>query len=281
MKCCKIKALHAKLLATATLSACILIMVTSGARAWDATEDKPAPTPQPGECRTLSVGGADGWEPITYTDNQDHQTGLGIDVLRHFVEKHDITLDLKLDIPWTRSLKMLEAGELDVIAGAYFTEERARTFVYTSPFAYDDVMVFQHQSNLFRITGIHDLIGHRGVRPQGGSYGDFIDSYAQRHLDMIYSPTGNQIFNVLLNGRVDYVLLGRYDGLANLMVQDLMDTIIAVEPPLQQNAVHLIFSPRSPCASHASSISAMIERLEKDGTLDRLTKLHLGRLSDI
>lgn len=83
---------------------------------------------------------------------------------------------------------MLENGELDVIAGAYFTQERARLFAYSAPFAYDDVMVFQHRRNMFRMTGIHDLIGLQGARPQGGSYGDYIDTYAEQNLDMMYSP---------------------------------------------------------------------------------------------
>lgn len=227
-------------------------------------------------CHTISVGGADGWEPITYIEDTGRHSGLGIDVLRAYAQQHDIRLELQLDIPWNRSLQMLANNELDVIAGAYFTTDRDRTFIYSRPFAHDDVMIFQHRDNLFKVTGLHDLIGYRGARPQGGSYGDHIDKFAEQRLDMMYSPTGNHIFNVLLNGRADYVMLGLYDGMANIYRDKLLGTIIPSEPPIVRNDVHLMFSRGSSCVRHIKNINLLIEKLDEDGTLERWTQNHLA-----
>ncbi|RCK37756.1 amino acid-binding protein [Thalassospira profundimaris] len=226
-------------------------------------------------CKTLSVGGADGWEPITYIEENGRQSGLGIDILRAYADAHGIQLELRLDVPWNRSLQMLAKNELDVIAGAYFTAERDRTFIYTQPFAYDDVMIFQHRDNRFAVNGLHDLIGYRGARPQGGSYGDHIDKFAEQRLDMMYSPTGNNIFKVLLNGRADYVMLGLYDGMANIYRDKLVDTVIPAETPIARNEVHLMFSRGSACVRHIKNINILIDRLDEDGTLDQWTKNHL------
>ena len=226
-------------------------------------------------CETMSVGGAEGWEPITYIDENGRQLGLAIDILDEYAARHGIHLDLMLDIPWSRSIQMLGKGELDVIAGAYFTKERNRIYTYSAPFSFDDVMVFQHRQNRFPMNNIYDLIGYRGARPQGGSYGDYIDHYAQTSLDMIYSPTGNRIFDVLINGRADYVILGRYDGLTNLYKNHLEDVIEPAEPPLARNEVLLMFSRQSPCAQHIAEINLLIKRLKEDGTLERWTTGHL------
>ena len=34
------------------------------------------------ECKSISVGGADGWEPVTYIDKDGRQVGLGFDILQ-------------------------------------------------------------------------------------------------------------------------------------------------------------------------------------------------------
>ena len=231
-------------------------------------------------CTKMRIGGADGWEPITYTNSDGVPSGLGIDILRAYGQQHGIALEILLDIPWTRSIQMLENGELDVIAGAYFTQKRSIVHAYSAPFAHDDVMVFQYRKNLFRMTGIHDLIGLRGARPQGGSYGDYVDTYAQQRLDMIYSPTGNRIFDVLKNGRADYVMLGRYDGLANIYKDNLQGEVIAIEPPLVSNEVALMFSRKSPCARHVENINLLIEKLNEEGEIEQWTMRHLGGIHE-
>ncbi|HCK19530.1 MAG TPA: amino acid-binding protein, partial [Thalassospira sp.] len=58
-------------------------------------------------CRTLSVGGADGWEPISYIRENGQHTGLAIDILRDYAKRHDLRVEVNLDIPWTRAMQML------------------------------------------------------------------------------------------------------------------------------------------------------------------------------
>jgi len=238
-------------------------------------------TPPAANCTKLSVGGADGWEPVTYISDEGRHLGLGIDILQEYSRRHSLRLELKLNLTWTRSLQMLEVGDLDVIAGAYFTKERNETFQYSLPFTYDDIVVFQHKDNRFDVTSIHDLVGFRGARPQGGSYGDYVDIYAQNNLDMIFSPTGNRIFYTLINGRVDYVMLGLYDGLANIYRDNHENVIIPIEPPLLRNEVHLMFSRKSPCLEHVAKINFLISELAENGKLERWTTDHLrNALSD-
>lgn len=231
-------------------------------------------------CRTLSVGGADGWEPISYIRENGQHTGLAIDILRDYAKRHDLRVEVNLDIPWTRAMQMLGSGELDVIAGAYFTAERNQIHFYSKPFAQDDIMVFQRRNDQFQVNDLHDLIGYRGARPQGGSYGDYIDMFAEQRLDMIFSPTGNRIFDVLLNGRVDYVMLGRFDGLTNIYRDSLSDKITAIEPPIDSNDVHFLFSRKSPCMRHVQNLNVLIENMSENGTLGRWTESHLFDTSE-
>lgn len=242
-----------------------------------ATEKAPRSTESqsPFTCHTLSVGGANGWEPISYVREDGQHTGLGIDILQDYAKHHNIRLKRHLDIPWTRTLQMLRKGELDVLTGAYFTNERDQSYFYSAPFANDDIMVFQHRERDFAVKDLNDLIGHRGARPQGGSYGEYIDQFAEQRLDMIFSPTGDRIFDVLLSGRVDYVMLGRFDGMTNLHRDKVVDQIKMIEPPIDRNEVYFLFSRQSPCMRHVKNINLHIEKLAQDGTLAKWTENHL------
>lgn len=249
------------------------------------TAQSPAPlalskdTSTKATCKKLAVGGADGWEPISYIDHEGRQSGIGIDILKEYANRHQLDIELNLFIPWTRTLQMLQRGELDVITGAYFTTERRDTYFYSVPFTEDEIVVFQHKNNRFNVSDLQDLIGYRGARPQGGSYGDYIDNFAAMRLDMVFSPTGNRIFDILMNGRVDYVILGRFDGLTNIYRDNRTDQIVLVEPPLEQNAVHLMFSRKSPCMEHVKNINILIQQLIDDGTITQWTQNHLSTLS--
>jgi polar amino acid transport system substrate-binding protein len=270
----------AAMLGKALLTGSLGIFLVSGATAQGSNTNKAENQAHASACQKLSVGGADGWEPVTYTREDGKPAGLGLDILQSYAKNHGITLEIRLDIPWSRSIQMLEKGELDVLAGAYFTAERNQIFFYSAPFAYDEIMVFQDAENEFDVTGLRDLIGYRGARPQGGSYGDYIDSFAEQRLDMIYSPTGDRILDLLQTGRVDYVMLGRFDGLANIYRDGLADEITIQEQPLEKNEVRLLFSRTSPCLPHVKNINLLIEKLEEDGSLQRWTEAHLIDISE-
>ena len=231
--------------------------------------------PNATQCTKLRASGAVGWEPVTYLDDRRVARGLGVDILQGFAARSGIDLEVNLDIPWNRAMLMLANGEIDLMAGAYFTQERSRRFFYSQPFASDDIVVFQNTNHTFEVNDVSDLVNRRGARPQGGSYGDYLDRYAKDHLDIIFSPTGNRILDLLINRRVDYVMLGRYDGLANIANDNIGDQIHMVEPPLVKNPVMFMFSRRSSCLKLVPQLNHFIAELEKTGRLMEMTEIHL------
>lgn len=60
-------------------------LIISSARA-DDPEHQAQNTATTQTCTTMSIGGADGWEPITYIDSDGHQQGLSIDILHQYAK---------------------------------------------------------------------------------------------------------------------------------------------------------------------------------------------------
>ncbi|WP_044829332.1 ABC transporter substrate-binding protein [Thalassospira sp. HJ] len=232
-------------------------------------------TDQRTSCDTITIGGPASWQPVSYIASDGRQTGLGIDILREYAERHGINVRVDIELPWARTLDLLLQGKIDVTAGAYFNDERQLLYRYSDPFFTDDIMVFQHVDRRFGYAEIDDLRGYRGARPHGGSLGNKIDTYSEQQLDIVYSPINDHIFDLLLAGHVDYVLLARYDGVATLQKLGAQNTIIAVEPPVDHNSVRLMFSRNSPCIEHVEQINLLINELTQNGTIKERTQYHL------
>tara|TARA_B100000674_G_scaffold494290_1_gene518491 strand:+ start:1070 stop:1846 length:777 start_codon:yes stop_codon:yes gene_type:complete len=232
-------------------------------------------TDQRTRCDTITIGGPASWQPVSYIASDGRQTGLGIEILREYAERHGINVRVDIELPWARTLDLLLQGKIDVTAGAYFNDERQRVFQYSDVFYADDIMVFQHVDRRFEYASIKDLKGYQGARPHGGSLGNKIDTYSEQQLDIIYSPTNDRIFDLLRAGHVDYVLIARYDGLATLRKLGIEDKIIAVEPPLDHNPVRMMFSRNSPCVEHVAQINLLIAELAQNGTIKERTQYHL------
>ncbi len=233
--------------------------------------------PRQTTCKTITVGGPSSWQPISYIASDGRQTGLGIDIIEEYARRENIAVKIDIDLPWARTLDLLFQGKIDVSAGAYFKTERQWRYQYSDPYYHDDIMVFQHVDRRFDFGGIDDLRNYRGARPHGGSLGDKIDRYSKQDLDLVYSPTDDLIFDLLTAGRVDYVLLGRYDGMATLQKLGVEDTIIPVEPAAARTPVHLLFSRNSPCLQHLERINMLIAELSNNDTLRERTNYHLGQ----
>jgi polar amino acid transport system substrate-binding protein len=262
---------------TFALNAIIVFSVgsTTPANAQQSGTLSSSPGEQKSACDTITIGGPASWQPVSYITNDRQQTGLGIDIIKEYAKRNGIDVEVDIELPWARALDFLLQGKIDVTAGAYFTHERQKTFQYSDPYYTDDIMVFQHSERRFGYRRIEDLTGYRGARPHGGSLGNKIDTYSRQELDMVYSPINDHIFDLLLAGHVDYVLLGRIDGVATIRKIGAQDKIIPIEPPISKNPVRLMFSRNSPCLEHVEQINKLIAELRNNGTLQERTDYHL------
>ena len=274
-----LKLRHATFIGTVALFATLALMagMTTPAKAHKSGDLSSGPRAADPVCDTITIGGPASWQPVSYVTLDGQQAGLGIDILQEYAKREGINVEIDIELPWARALDFLLQGKIDVTAGAYFTDERQLLYQYSDPFYADEIMVFQHADRRFGYSKIDDLKGYHGARPHGGSLGNKLDTYSAQQLDLMYSPTNDHIFDLLLAGHVDYVLLARYDGVATLRKLGMQDLIIPVEPPVAKNPVYLMFSRNSPCLEHVERINKLIAELGNNGTLQEWIDYHLSQ----
>ncbi len=200
-------------------------------------------------CSVLKVSGSNQWKPIAFADETKKRAlGVSYDVVRLLGAKLNIPVEINVKLPWARALLMLDDGELDVLAGVYWTQERAKKYHYTHSFAKDSINIFVMKGKEFPYEKFDDLIGKKADQVRESSNGAAFDAFAKKHLRLNQINTFKQQFQRLAVGRTDYVIVDRYTAASILRELKLTTKIVMLPNPLVVNNVHFIFLKKSPCA---------------------------------
>lgn len=227
-------------------------------------------------CTSVRINGSSGWYPVSiFFEDTQKLEGLALDVAREVFRRLEIPVTVEPKTPWKRMLKQLRNGDLDILLGAYWTEERALTYSYSDPIFKDEIAEFVPKGEEFPLDEFGDLIGRIGLRPMGGSYGEEFDRYAKANL-FFHESVEDFSLTLLGAGRADYVVLGRYDGIHQLRETGELDRIVDLPWPVVSNNVHFMLSNISPCNSLLEDINKVIRDLHDEGFIKELEAQYLG-----
>ncbi|MCW8334089.1 substrate-binding periplasmic protein [Vibrio paucivorans] len=228
-------------------------------------------------CRILKVGGANGWLPVTYTDQQTQQPiGIANDFIRFVGQELDIPVQIDISLPWKRTLAYVQSGQLDLVSALYWTEQRNITYRYTAPYYTNEARLFVLKGNEFQFEKFEDLIGRTGMIPLGGSFGEEFDTFAkQQNLPLQLGKDKEQSIKMLIAKRVDYFIQDYVDGTLFLKQQGLLHKVVALPTPVSTTDVYFGMSRESPCTNYIPQINQIIEKAKKDGTLQGIVDGYL------
>jgi len=224
-------------------------------------------------CSEVRVNGTDGWYPVVMRSADGGSfEGLMPQIADKAFASLDVPVSVQPNVPWNRLFVQLDRAELDVLMGVYWTEERDQAYVYSAPVIEDEVAVFVPVGKEFELGKLEDLAGKTGMRPFGGSYGEEFDKYAEANLDIrnIKDETGLEILNLLSEGKADYAVLGRYDGLKAVQEMGLQGKITDLAFPVASNSVYFLFSKTSDCAGLVPDFDAQLQAMKDGGQIEGL-----------
>ncbi len=227
-------------------------------------------------CKSVRINGSSEWYPVSmFSEDTQELHGLALDVAREVFRRLNTPVTVEPKAPWKRMLHQLGNGDLDILLGAYWTQERAHTYRYTDPIFKDEIAVFVRKGQEFPLDELDDLIGLVGLRPLGGSYGEEFDLFAKKYL-FFHEVAEDHVLNLFASGRADYVVLGRFDGVHDLREAGELDRIVDLPWPVSSNNVHFMLSNISPCNSLLEDINKVIRDLHEEGFIKELEAQYLG-----
>jgi ABC-type amino acid transport substrate-binding protein len=208
------------------------------------------------------------WPPIMGTDKDGvKNVGIAPSLTKLAFKTFDVKVESKNLGSWEDVQEMARNGKIDGLVGAYKTKEREKYFLFSTPYAFDNITVFYPEGNS-TYAKKEDLLGKRGIATAGDSYGQEMDDYiVQANLNLVRASDPEQAFLMLKEGKGDYVIYSSDSG--RKMVKELNLSKITESEPIAKQSFHILISKKSKYAKDIDKVNLAIEDMIAKGTLPK------------
>ena len=201
-------------------------------------------------CEKLIASGNPEYPPYLWRNPADprHLIGANADLLQELGQALGIKIEVIYSGSWARAQNDAYNGRIDLLAGAFLTMERLAKVDYVHPrFFTVPNEVWVAAGHEFAYQGLSDLQGRTGATVVDTSFGQDFDQYAKQNLTLKQLPSLTQAFQMLLLGRVDYVLYERFPGEHLARQLGMSEQLKTLPAPVSSEGLYLALSHNSAC----------------------------------
>ena len=212
------------------------------------------------------------WQPWSYHDESDTLVGYDVEVSRAIAEKLGVEPEY-VESDWDSLFAGLDAGRYDMVCnGVEVTEERAKTYAFTTPYGYIHTALAVRKDNT-DITSFEDLKGKTTANSLASTYMELAESYGATVQGI---DTLEETIQLLTAGRIDATLNADVSFYDYLNVHPDADFKLVAQT---EDASHVAIPLRKGDASATllEAINTAIDELRADGTLKELSEKYFGQ----
>ena len=203
-----------------------------------------------GKCERLIVTGSPDAPPYLWRDPADpaHLIGASADLLQHVAQDLGINIEVVYGGKRAEAQNEVRTGRMDMLLDAPLTLAglTAQDYIHP-PLVRNDYLVWTLKGSALAYDTPADLHGHKGALSDKARLTEAFDAFAQRQLTLERRSSLAQAFQALLLGDVEYVLAGRYAGLATSQTLGITDDVRAHDQPVDQPGLFVAISHDSAC----------------------------------
>ena len=212
------------------------------------------------------------WQPWSFHDESDTLVGYDVEVSAAIAEKLGVEPEY-VESDWDSLFAGLDAGRFDIVCnGVEVTDERAKTYDFTTPYGYIHTALAVRKDNE-NITSFEDLKGKTTANSLASTYMELAESYGATVQGI---DTLEETIQLLTAGRIDATLNADVSFYDYLNVHPDADFKIVA---LTEEASHVAIPLRKgeETASLREAIDKAIEELRAEGTLTELSEKYFGQ----
>ena len=221
---------------------------------------------------TLIVALEGAWQPWSYHDESDNLVGYDVEVSRAIAEKLGVEPEY-VESDWDSLFAGMDAGRYDLVCnGVEVTDERSKTYDFTTPYGYIHTALAVKKDN-DTITSFEDLKGKTTANSLASTYMELAESYGATVQGI---DTLEETIQLLTAGRIDATLNADVSFYDYLNVHPDADFKIVAQT---EEASHVAIPLRKgeETASLREAIDKAIEELRAEGTLTELSEKYFGQ----
>lgn len=211
------------------------------------------------------------WQPWSYHDTSDTLVGYDVEVSRAIAEKLGVEPEY-VESDWDSLFAGLDAGRYDMVCnGVEVTEERAKTYAFTTPYGYIHTALAVRKDNE-DIHSFEDLKGKTTANSLASTYMELAESYGATVQGI---DTLEETIQLLTAGRIDATLNADVSFYDYLNVHPDADfKLVAQTAEASHVAIPVL---KSEDTAYLDALNAAIEELRADGTLKTLSEKYFGQ----
>lgn len=211
------------------------------------------------------------WQPWSFHDESDTLVGYDVEVSRAIAEKLGVEPEY-VESDWDSLFAGLDAGRYDLVCnGVEVTEERAKTYNFTTPYGYIHTALAVRKDN-DDIKSFEDLAGKTTANSLASTYMELAESYGATVQGI---DTLEETIQLLTSGRIDATLNANVSFYDYLNVHPDADfKLVAQTEDASHVAIPIVKSEDS---SFLDALNSAIDELRADGTLKELSEKYFGR----
>ena len=211
------------------------------------------------------------WQPWSFHDESDTLVGYDVEVSRAIAEKLGVEPEY-VESDWDSLFAGLDAGRYDLVCnGVEVTEERTKTYDFTTPYGYIHTALAVRKDNE-DIQSFEDLAGKTTANSLASTYMELAESYGATVQGI---DTLEETIQLLTAGRIDATLNADVSFYDYLNVHPDADfKLVAQTEEASHVAIPVL---KSDDTSFLDALNSAIEALRADGTLKELSEKYFGQ----
>ena len=197
------------------------------------------------------------WQPWSYHDASDTLVGYDVEVSRAIAEKLGVEPEY-VESDWDSLFAGLDAGRYDIVCnGVEATDERAKTYDFTTPYGYIHTALAVRKDN-DEITSFEDLKGKTTANSLASTYMELAESYGAtvQGIDTLEETADVSFYDYLnVHPDADFKLVAQTAEASHVAIPVL----------------------KSEDTAYLDALNTAIEELRADGTLKTLSEKYFGQ----